>query len=59
MNENCPFCRGIGWVCERHPRKAFDYELGCACSDGMPCKCNDSTPPDTSQVIVIGEVTVH
>jgi len=58
MNENCPFCRGIGWVCERHPRKAFAYELGCACSDGMPCKCNDSTPPDTSEVIVIGEVTV-
>jgi hypothetical protein len=25
----------------------------------MPCECNDSDPPDTSQVIVIGEETVH
>ena len=59
MNYNCPVCCGIGWVCERHPYRAFDYELGCACSEGMPCECNDSTPPDTSQVIIIEEVTVH
>ena len=52
-------CCGIGWVCERHPYRPFDYELGCACSDGMPCKCNDSDPPDTSEVIVIEEATRH
>jgi hypothetical protein len=31
----------------------------CACGEGIPCACNDSTPPDTSQVIVIDEVTLH
>jgi hypothetical protein len=58
MNENCAICRGIGWVCENHPDKPYD-ELGCACGEGIPCDCNDSTPPDTSQVIVVGEHTVH
>jgi hypothetical protein len=46
-------------VCERHPYRAFDYELGCACSEGKPCKCNDSDPPDTSEVIVVEEATRH
>ena len=23
MNENCPICRGIGWVCENHPDKPY------------------------------------
>ena len=59
MNKNCPICRGIGCVCENHPDKPYDEELGCACGEGIPCACNDSTPPDTSQVIVVGEHTVH
>jgi hypothetical protein len=59
MNDGCPICCGIGWVCENHPEKAFDDELGCTCSDGMPSECNDSDPPDTSQVIIIREETVH
>ncbi|MDR6306575.1 hypothetical protein GGQ85_004308 [Nitrobacter vulgaris] len=60
MIGNCRVCCGVSWVCESHSSKAFDYELGCACSEGMPCECNDSTPPDTSQVIIIiEEVTVH
>jgi hypothetical protein len=59
MNKNCPICRGIGWVCENHPKKPYDEELGCICGEGIPCSCNDSTPPDTSQVIVVGEHTVH
>jgi len=29
------------------------------CSEGIACARNDSTPPDTSQIIVIGEETVH
>jgi hypothetical protein len=40
-------------VCEGHPDRPYDDELGCACSEGTPCACNDSTPPDTSQIIVI------
>jgi hypothetical protein len=59
MKRDCSICYGIGWVCENHPDKAFDDELGCICGEGMPCECNDSTPPDTSQVIIIGEETVH
>jgi hypothetical protein len=45
-------------VRENHPDKPYDDELGCACGEGMPCECNDSDPPDTSHVIVIGEETV-
>jgi hypothetical protein len=59
MKMSCPTCRGVGWVCENHPHKPYDDELGCACGEGIPCECNDSTPPDTSQVIVVEEVTVH
>jgi hypothetical protein len=59
MNANCPICRGIGWVCERHPDRLYDSEQGCACGYGAPCGCNESTPSDTSQVIVIAEETVH
>jgi hypothetical protein len=25
----CPICFGIGWVCENHPEKAWDEDLGC------------------------------
>jgi hypothetical protein len=37
MNPNCPICRGIGWVCENHPEKPWDLELGCVCGAGAPC----------------------
>ena len=50
--------RGIGWVCENHP-EPYNDELGCTCGEGIPCACNDSTPPDTSQVIVVGERALH
>jgi hypothetical protein len=59
MNKKCPICNGVGWVCENHPSESFDFELGCTCGEGIPCECNDSDPPDTSQVIVIEEMTVH
>ena len=59
MKKYCPICQDIGWVCESHPDKAYDDELGCICGEGMPCECNDSDPPDTSHVIVIEEVTLH
>jgi hypothetical protein len=59
MKTCCPVCFGIGWVCETHPDKASDDELGCTCSEGMPSECDDSDLPDTSQVIVIEDETVR
>ena len=58
MNPNCPICRGIGWVCENHPEKPWDPELGCICGAGAPCKCNATggvDEPDVIQVIVDDE----
>jgi hypothetical protein len=52
MNPDCPVCFGIGWVCENHPDRAWDAELGCTCGAGMPCKCNGGEEPDISQVII-------
>ena len=49
-NANCLICHGIGWVCENHPEKAWDKEIGCDCGAGMPCKCNSGEEPDISQV---------
>jgi hypothetical protein len=53
----CPICLGIGCVCENHPDRAWDDELGCTCGAGEPCKCNmEGEPgidlPDISQVII-------
>lgn len=38
----CPLCKGIGWVCERHPDRPFDGSSGCTCGGGeTPCPaCN-------------------
>lgn len=34
----CPSCKGIGWVCERHPDRPFDGSGGCTCGGGeIPC----------------------
>lgn len=42
------------------PARLLTTSSAAPCSDGMPCECNDSTPPDTSQVIIIiEEVTLH
>jgi hypothetical protein len=40
MNKKCPICFGIGWVCENHPDKPWDKELGRECGAGVPCECN-------------------
>jgi DUF2934 family protein len=53
MNKDCPICLGIGWVCENHSGTAFDFELGCICGEAMTRECNDSNPPDTSQVTIV------
>jgi hypothetical protein len=54
-NPKCPICFGIGWVCENHPDRAWDEDLGCRCGEGMPCECQgpqDGTDePDISVVI--------
>jgi hypothetical protein len=55
VNDHCPICRGSGWVCENHPREAFDYELGCICGEGKPCECNHTDPPDTRNVTILVE----
>jgi hypothetical protein len=52
MDENCPICFGIGWVCENHPDRAWDKELGCQCGAGMPCQCNGGEELDSSRVII-------
>lgn len=35
----CDICDNSGWVCVKHPDKAFDLE--CSCSSGKPCICNE------------------
>ena len=42
MNPACPVCNGVGWVCENHPDKPWDADLGCVCGAGVPCKCNET-----------------
>jgi hypothetical protein len=56
MTDNrCPIWIGVGWVCENHPDMPWNADFGCMCGVGAPCECNDSDPPDTSEVIVIKE----
>jgi hypothetical protein len=55
MKPDCPICFGIGWVCENHPDRPWDDELGCTCGAGTPCECNSAEgheEPDISQVII-------
>jgi len=46
----------LGWVCESHPDRAWVEALGCMCSAGMPCECNQPKepgidPPDYSELM--------
>jgi hypothetical protein len=64
VDKNCRICFGIGWVCENHPNRAWDAELGCVCGMGMQCECNQEGEPgvdlpDTSQVIEENGSTKH
>lgn len=47
----CAICHGEGWVCERHPLKAWT-EGGCMCGAGMHCECNPSGDWDDDRVIL-------
>jgi hypothetical protein len=59
MDRNCRVCFGIGWVCENHPERAWDKELGCECGAGMPCKCNEDDEPDTSGLLADKPIRQH
>jgi hypothetical protein len=51
MNPNCPYCKGLGWVCENHPHMAWsDDEAGCQCGAGMLCECNRADDIDKPDV---------
>jgi hypothetical protein len=40
IDQRCPYCHGLGWVCENHPKLAWSDEMdGCQCGAGMPCGC--------------------
>jgi hypothetical protein len=55
VKPNCPYCFGLGWVCENHPHLPWKDSLqGCQCGAGMPCERNRAEgyeEPDTSGVI--------
>ena len=56
-DKGCLICLGLGWVCENHPDKVWDKDLGCECGAGMPCQCNGAgvpgvDEPDTSGILV-------
>jgi hypothetical protein len=56
-NKNCLICFDLGWVCENHPDKAWDKNLGCECGAGMPCECNTAgrpgiDEPDTTGILI-------
>jgi hypothetical protein len=58
MDENCPICFGIGWVCENHPDRVWD-DFGCMCGAGMPCECNSIEEPDIRQVVIEEDTVWH
>jgi hypothetical protein len=34
----CPLCEDSGWVCENHPKRAWEGEQACGCRGaGAPC----------------------
>lgn len=44
----CETCRGMLWVCEDHPGKAWPDD--CDCGAGMPCECNPTALPAPGSV---------
>ena len=65
INRFCPLCLGVGWVCENHPDRVWDDDLGCQCGAGMPCDCQRQDEilagieePDISKVLKGGDMKV-
>lgn len=40
----CEVCKDQGWVCENHPKNAWNGKRCCG-GAGMPCECNSGEPP--------------
>ena len=61
IDANCPVCFGLGWVCENHPRQAWDEKLGCQW--GRECgecqRASDLETPDVSKVLEGHDVQVE
>ena len=61
IDPTCPVCFGMGWVCENHPKRAWDGRIGCQCGAGMPCECqraNGLELPDVNKILESDEVKV-
>ncbi len=39
-DDDCPRCKGEGWVCESHEQIAWGDGDGCGGGAGAPCICN-------------------
>lgn len=48
MNE-CPICKGEGWVCEDHQDLPWDSWHQNNCGAGQPCTCHPSHESNLSQ----------
>jgi hypothetical protein len=66
MRTDCPNCKGLGWVCENHPRRPWSDSFGCTCGAGMLCKCvrdrnirEGIEEPDVSQVLEKNALSKH
>ena len=51
-DKNCPFCQGLGWVCENHPTRPWEGEHACTYGGaGAPCPmCNSSEHGETPRM---------
>lgn len=47
---DCPFCHGLGWVCENHSDRMWSEDGGCQCGAGMPCRCSRVAVDDLPDV---------
>lgn len=49
MTDNCPICKGEGWVCENHRDQPWGDGDSCCGGAGSPCEwcnpCDAQTPP--------------
>jgi hypothetical protein len=57
MDQMCPKCFGVGWVCEMHPDRPWNEDLGCMCGLGLPCECNAVNEDDAR--FLDEEITRH
>ena len=57
-DRDCPYCHGLGWVCENHPTLAW-CDDGCQCGAGMPCECQVDVGDVNPVVLEIITETKH